>query len=161
MKRTFPQKIEFSHKTKVSQVIKLVCSAFLIDKRDICKKNTRSSVDARQVACVLFRKSGKSLKETADIFGIKTGVVATAQKVVPNKYEGDKFFAQRFDIALSNIKALNAPELTLNEAKKLALKSDYFKEAGKHSGIDFCSIADAGNYFLEGYKYALKKFKLV
>ncbi|PKQ69368.1 hypothetical protein BZG01_00070 [Labilibaculum manganireducens] len=157
MKRVFPN-IYVPNNVKPTLVIRIVSDIFGISKAGLLIKGVRSCVDARQSACLLLRKSGRSLQETADFFSIKSEAVCYAQRVVPNKYESDKQFAYRFDMALAMLKG-GSLELDIEEAKKLAMKTDYACFANEEKGNEI-NTADAGAFFLEGYNCALRGLKL-
>lgn len=159
MKREFPTNIYVPANVKPVTVIRVVSSVFGVSKAGLLTKGVRSCVDARQVACVLLRKSGRSLQETADFFNIDTSSVCNAQKVVPNKYEGDKLFASKFDLTLA---ALNGKgfNLSVKEARVLAMKTETGQQAIKRHDFMSTNIGDAAVFFLEGYNYALEQLKL-
>jgi len=162
MRRKFPTKIEVPTNVPVMAIIRAVTKVYEIPLAAIYKRRIRMCVDARHTAIVILRNSEKSTEEVAELFDILRSSVVHAQSVVPNKYESDKFFAAKFDKVMAHITAkYGKKELTLSDAKKLALETDYAKEMSKHSYVDCCRIGDAGNFFLEGYKHALNEFKSI
>lgn len=149
MKREFPQVIELPKDIKVARVLVVTGNSFEVSVDSILSKNKQKNIaDARHVAISLLSFGGLSNLEISDLFKGSPSLSVAARKATRNKYEGDAFFAAKFNATLAILNKKNL-KIDIKKAKQLVSTTKIVKNQNLPAV-----------YFLSGYNYALQRLKL-